>query len=294
MFCTRTTILLAAIALATPAAAQLPRTQVQRNSSNPSASSSASANRWLRQLANDLDHLQEDLLFERGKFPQGLQEQIDQVAQAVAHFQTVQAQRGDPAHLQRDFQEMDEQIHELVNNLEKTGDSWLRRQASRIRYSDEQLHYALRPQTAPPGASPRELLVRQAHLLETTARDLRELAARVNRRDGSLDEAIREFDEHAEHFHGVVEKGADAEHLRKDFQDVDDAWHQVVELLNRSSYIYYLRSAAQDVNRVHNQVHELVSGHHDPVVETPAVPPQRRRPAIQFEIPGIGRFQIPQ
>lgn len=184
MYCTRTTILLAVIALATPAAAQLPRTQPQRNSSNRSASSSSSANRWVRQLANDLDHLQEDLFFERGKYPQGLQEQIDQVAQAVAHFETVQAQRGDPAHLQRDFQEMDEQIHELVNNLEKTGDSWLRRQASRIRYSDEQLHYALQPKTAPPGASPRELLARQAHLLETTSRDLRELAARVNRRAG--------------------------------------------------------------------------------------------------------------
>lgn len=293
MFCTRTTILLAVIAMATPADAQLTRTQPQRNSSNRSASSSASANRWVRQLANDLDHLQEDLFFERGKYPQGLQEQIDQVAQAVAHFQTVQAQSGDPAHLQQDFQEMDEQIHELVSQLEKTGDSWVRRQASRIRYSDEQLHYALQPQSTPPGASPRELLARQAHLLETTARDLRELAARVNRNDGSLDEAIREFAKQAEHFHGVVEKGADAEHLRRDFQEVDNAWHQVVELLNRSSYIYYLRSAAQDVNRVHNQVHELAGRDHAPLVDTPAVP-QLRRPAIQFEIPGIGRFQIPQ
>ena len=283
------------IALVTPATAQLPRTQPQPNSSTPSATSSASANRWVQQLANDLDHLQEDLFFERGKFPQGLQKQIDQVAQAVAHFQTVQAQRGDPAHLQQDFQEMDEQIHELVNQLEKTGDSWLRRQASRIRYSDEQLHYSLQPKSSPPSASPRELLARQAHLLETTARDLRELAARVNRNDGSLDEAVREFAEQAEHFHGVVEKGADAEHLRRDFQEVDNAWHQVVELLNRSSYIYYLRSAAQDVNRVHNQVHELVSLDHNPVVDAPAVPPQQlRRPAIQFEIPGVGRFQIPQ
>ena len=189
---------------------------------------------------------------------------------------------------------MDEQIHELVNQLEKTGDSWLRRQASRIRYSDEQLHYSLQPKSSAPGVSPRDLLARQAHLLETTARDLRELAARVNRNDGSLDEAVREFAEQAEHFHGVVEKGADAEHLRKDFQEVDNAWHQVVELINRSSYVYYLRSAAQDVNRVHNQVHELVSPDHNPVVNTPAIPPQVRRPAIQFQIPGIGRFQIPQ
>ena len=294
-----TTILLTApvVAQQRPVAPARPEARDRPNRS----SENRSAERWLQQLVNDLDHLQDDLYYERGTYPQGLMEQVDQVSYAVAHFQQMLGKTNDQKHLQRDFQEMDEAIHKLVRSLDGAGDSWLRRQASRIRYSDEQLHYSLQRKLEDPRAPSRELLARQAHLLENEAHVFEELAERVNRQDRRLREAIDEFVADAEHFHEVVEKGADSKHVHKDFDKLDESWHGVVQRLNSSSYIYYLRNAAQNVNRVHNQIHEMVAGGHQHGHEhvaaektVPVNPPPARRPAIQFEIPGVGRFQIPQ
>lgn len=260
------------------------------------ASSAPSVGRWVRQLASELEHLQEDLFFERGRYPRGLKEQVEQVSLMVAHFQRVQQRSNDRDHLRRDFRQMDRSVHELVRTLEGSDDLWLRRQASRIRYADEQLHFAMQRQGDGSRDGGRELLVRQAHLLDSLARDLERLHDRVNRRGRGLSDAIHEFAQQADHFHKVVEEGASRDNLREDFQRLDAAWHRLVERLNRSSYSYYLRSVARDIDRVHNQISELVGGGHPLVAERPTAPsePPRRRPAIEFEIPGIGRFQIPQ
>lgn len=282
-------VVLIALTIASPAVGQ-PRQELRAGTSAPSAG------RWIRQLASELDHLQEDLFFERGSYPRGLSEQVEQLSLSVAHFQRVQQQSNDQAHLRRDFQEMDRRVHELVRTLDGSNDPWLRRQASRIRYADEQLHYALERRLDRSRGGAREVLARQAHLLEGLAKDLEQLHDRLNRRSRRLDDAIDEFAHQAEHFHEVVEDGAGRDHLRRDFQQLDAAWHRVVEGLNRSSYSYYLRSVARDIDRVHNQINELVGGGHPAVAERPVAPnePPRRRPAIEFEIPGVGRFQIPQ
>jgi signal transduction histidine kinase len=281
-----------------PALAQPPRPAGEDGDRSPSKSN---AERWLRQLANDLDHLEEDLYYERGNYPEGLRDRIDQVARSVAHFQHVFRQSDNNSHVRKDFQEMDKQVHELVKVLNQSNDSWLRRQASRLTYADEQLHYNLPDRVENQPGNRRELLARQAHLLETEARDLAAIIERVVRRDQRLREEINTFVEHVDHFHRVVEGGAQGDHVRDDFRKVDKAWHQVVERVNGSSYAYYLRNAAQNVNRVHNQIEDLLNtGHEEAQKETPPPakpvpsPPPRRRPAIEFEIPGIGRFQIPQ
>lgn len=269
------------------------------------SSSTRSVDRWVRQLESELDHLQEDLYYERGNYPAGLEDQVDQASRAVAHFRQVVRRSSDPQHLMRDFEEMDRQIHQLVDRLNQSGDSWLRRQASRIRYPDEQLHYALRTASADTRSPSRELLSRHAHVLESEARNLQELVERIGRRDDRMRDAVRDFAEEAEHFHEVVEQGADVQHLSDDFRDVDDAWHRVVDHVNRSAYGLYLRRTAQNVNRVHNQIHGMLSDGHDhrQQVQEPRqqvreprqrVEPRRERPGIEFEIPGVGRFRIPR
>jgi hypothetical protein len=285
----RAAVVFIGLVIAPPAFGQ-PRQELRAGTSAPSVG------RWIRQLASELDHLQEDLFFERGSYPAGLSEQVEQLSLMVAHFQRVQQQSNDQGHLRRDFQEMDRRVHDLVRTLDGSNDPWLRRQASRIRYADEQLHYALERRLDRPRRDAREVLARQAHLLDGLARDLEQLHDRVDRRSTRLDEAIHEFADHADHFHEVVEEGAGRDHLRRDFEQLDAAWHRVVEGLNRSSYGYYLRSVARDIDRVHNQINELVGGGPASVAERPAAPnqPPQRRPAIEFEIPGVGRFQIPQ
>ena len=260
------------------------------------------AERWVRQLENELDHLQEDLYYERGSYPSGLSEQVEELSRVVAHFGEMLRRQPDRQHLMRDFQEMDRQVHRLTDRLDQSGDPWLRRQAARIRYPDEQLHYALRTGSADPRTPSRELLARHAHVLASEARNLENLVDRVVRRDDRFEDAVDSFAEQAEHFHETVEQGADIDHLRDDFRDVDEQWHRVVEHINRSAYGLYLRRNAQNVNRVHNQVHDLLTGGHEPhqrvdpdrAVPRQRVEPRRERPTIEFEVPGVGRFRIPR
>lgn len=295
---TRTVVTLLTLALALPASA------VQPPPPGPAGRDGGlrSANRWVQQLENELDHLQEDLYYERGNYPSGLSEQVEETSRAVAHFGQMLRRQSDRQHLMRDFQEMDRQVHRLTDRLNQSGDQWLRRQAARIRYPDEQLHYALQTISADPRTPSRELLARHAHVLESEAKSLEELVDRIGRRDDRLRDAVDDFAEEAEHFHETVEKGADIDHLRDDFRDVDEAWHRVVEYINRSAYGLYLRRNAQNVNRVHNQMHDLLTAGHEPhqrverdrVAPEQRVEPRRERPAIEFEIPGVGRFQIPR
>lgn len=263
------------------------------------------AEQWARQLENELDHLEEDLHYERGPYPQGMAELIDQTSRAVARFRQVLRRHEHPERLMREFQEMDQQVHRLVGRLEASNDGWLRRQAARIRYPDEQLHFALRRLEGNQQDAHRELIARHAHLLEREARSLQDLVGRVARRDDDLQRAIGDFAEAAAHFHQTAERDADPAHLNKDFRDIDETWGRVVERINRSPYGLYLRRNAQNVNQVHNQLYELLTAAPGPppqvappVVPPPQRPPQppphRPRPTIDIEIPGLGRFSIPR
>lgn len=260
-----------------------------------------SAEQWVRQLENELDHLEEDLYYGRGRYPAGLAEQVQQASLVVAHFRQVLRRNPGQQHLMRDFQRMDQEVHRLVNLLEQSGDSWLRRQASRIRYPDEQLHYVLQTMLVEQPAAD-VLLARHAHLMEREARNLQEMIARVVHPNDPIRAAVGEFVEYAEHFHQVVERGADSRHVIDDFNEVDESWRVVVDQINRSQYGLYLRRNAQNVNRIQNQIHAILTSAQPPaqqVAPPPAAPPQqpapqRDRPAIEFEIPGIGRFRIPR
>ncbi|MCL4191583.1 MAG: hypothetical protein KJZ87_07540, partial [Thermoguttaceae bacterium] len=249
--------------------------------------------RWANQLANELDHLQEDLYYERGNNMPTLTREADEASRAVAHFLEVVSRGADQQHLMRDFQEMDGRVHQLVNRLHQSRDNWLIRQAARIQYADEQLHYALRirPDGGPTGEY-REVLARHAHLLESEARQLEQLVQRIERRDGhgaNLSQAVRDFASEAEHFHEVVEKGADRKHLVDDFQNVDQAWRRAASQVNSSPYGLYLRRVAHRTNQVHNQIVDLLNQGEPRDQQRPHT---ADRPRIEYEIPGIGRFQI--
>jgi hypothetical protein len=264
-----------------------------------------SAEQWVRQLENELDHLDEDIYYERGTYPAGLAEQIDRASRAAARFRQVLRRNVAHQQLMRDFNEMDQAVHQLVNSLERSGDPWLRRQASRIRYPDEQLHFVLQRMAADQQPGSQELLARQAHLLDSEARTLQDLIERAAHRNDPLRAAARDFAVSAEQFHRVVQRGAGLQRVYNEFQSVDQRWQEVVDQINRSPYGLYLRRSAQNVNRVQNQIHDLLAAAMTPPpqqVEPPQQPipppqqvvPQRPRPAIEVDIPGLGRFRIPR
>ena len=96
-------------------------------------------------------------------------------------------------------------------------------------------------------------------------------------------------------FYEDVREKDDLNRLRKDFEEVDDMWNKVVSRLNRSTQGYYVRQLANDVNRVHNQIHALVNAR----TEEPHQFQHRRvlrqdRPVIRLELPGVGAIQFPR
>jgi hypothetical protein len=246
---------------------------------------------WTDRLAYEIDHLQEDLHYER--VPRNLIRQVDRAARAVAHFQEVLRSTTDAEHLARDFREMDRQVHQLTEELTQSGDSWLVRQSSRIRYADEQLHYLVRGGTiSDPGHDAPELLARHAQVLDGQARQLVRLVERSGYAggNGELTRALHQFVDQAEQFHRAVHQGERGRRLANDFQNLDRTWHWIVDQLNRSEHEFSVLRTAQRVNRVHNQLHDMVIGgehrHAGPEERT------ARRPQLEFEIPGIGRFQL--
>lgn len=265
---------------------------------------SATIERWTDHLVGELEHLQEDIDLEReGDDLRGLEAHVEEALTTAVHFQRVLDRDAGREHLLRDFRRVDNTVHKLVERLSSYRQSWLRRAASRIEYADQQLHYLLGASNASGPDGFRELVARHAHVLEAESRQLEQVAQRErNRRrlDGSLERAIHSFADEAEHFHESVERGADSEHLRNDFAELDRSWHRVVNQINDSPYGVYLRMNAQRVNAVHNQLHEIVTGarHRDAAPEATGYRPgeldrQRREPArIQLDIPGLGRLRF--
>jgi len=257
-------------------------------------------------LANELEHLQEDFQYERGEQNRPLSRHIEDTLQSAVHFQRVLERGGDREHRIRDFRELDRQVHELLSRLSSRNDAWVRRSAARIRYADEQLHYLLTSRDGRPDKVDRELLARLARVLDEESEQLAQSARAFTFRGfrgNDLQPRLVEFAKQAEHFRTSIERDAERDHLRKDFAVLDDQWRNIVQDINNSGYGIYLRRRAQRVNEVQNQLHDLLAARtdrHAPTRVDPAAPPRppvqqreaERRPNIEFEIPGLGRFQL--
>lgn len=245
---------------------------------------------WAERLADELDHLHEDLYYER--VDSGLRADAERAQEAVVHFQQVLRRNADRQHLLRDFRTMDREVHRLIDQAQSSRASWIRRSAARIEYADQQLHYHLRAPDADDGETRRELVARHAHVLEREGRQLEQYAQllRRQRRGEAVYEAVAKFADAAEHFHDVVERGADRTHVREDFDDVDHAWHEAVDQINQSEAGIWLRRSAQRVNSVHNQLHTVL---HGTAAGEPTRDARRReQPRLEFNIPGIGRIRL--
>lgn len=244
---------------------------------------------WIGRLADELDHLQEDLYFERST-DGALVEYVDRALEGAVHFQRAAQVTTNGDHLRRDFRELDRVVHELLDRAAAAQEPWLRRAISRIRYADQQIHYHLH-QGVPESdvEADHSVLARHARLLRNEIRELEQVADNLRvrtRRDVNLQASIEAVARDAEHFQNTAQRTTDLAHLQRDFQQLDEHWNDAIRQINRSPYGVYLRRHAQRVNRVHRQIQQLVAGN-------PPAPPDRNSPRVEFEIPGIGRFEIP-
>lgn len=264
--------------------------------------------RWTRALGDELEHLQEELQFDRPRDAGRWDGHLESALRAVFRLERSR-ERGDRERMVRDFQAMDQAVHELLDLLAASTSPRVRRAAARIHYADEQLHYRLAPRRGARGAEARETIARHAHVLEEESRQLQRAAEYDRSRPGrgrGPHRDIQRYADSAEHFHEVIEEGADMAHIRRDFTEMDRSWQSIVQQLNREESSIYLRRTAQRVNEVHNQLFEMLAddGPQHRIGPPPVTPGKGRpgpepprdrrieRPQVEFEIPGFGRFQL--
>ena len=130
-----------------------------------------------------------------------------------------------------------------------------------MRYAHDQLHRVI---SAGDGTAARsgEVIARQAHALDRESQYFAQLANRVlsnqpiNQR---LQNAIQNFAGTAHHFHEAVEKTNNPQHLSEDFSDLQQAWQQVVQLLNSSRQSAYLYRQALRVSQTYNELNRRIA-----------------------------------
>lgn len=236
-------------------------------------------------LSSEVEHLQEDIRIElRGRQARRLHGEADATLSRVIHFQRAVTRNADRRHIYRDFNEMDRHLHRFLETLRASAEGGaLQRGISRVSYADQQLHFAVFGGDDAPQRQ-QEAIARQAHALENESREFARIAEYIlqNSRGGDdLRDAIDEYADEAEHFHESYERGADPDHVVRDFRSLQESWQQVVEQLNQSRYGGYLRRRAERVNVIHENLHRLL--------RLDSSPPRIR---YRFELSPDFRFEI--
>lgn len=206
-------------------------------------------------LVQELEYALHDITNESRQRPQ-LYQQGDLALREAIHFRNSLQPSSGRQNLYRDFQRLDQNVHELLDRLRASNDASLERSASRIGYADAQLHHALSYGDNSDERG-RDLLIRQARMLEQEARQFAQIARQVLvNRDRPLLNDIGRFVDEANHLNETLNKGAPRQHVVRDFSMLDETWHRIVPGLRNSSA--YLLRQADRVNAVHNQLHQLL------------------------------------
>jgi hypothetical protein len=231
------------------------RAALQRGPSPYQGNQLSTVSQWTDRVISELEHLQDDIAHDlRGKDARQLYQRTDQVLSSAMHFQRTVEDGRDRAHIYRDFQSFDQQLHELFHALEHSQTPGMQRHLSRIHFADDQLHRAI--SVGDPSDERRgEVIARQAHALDREAQQLDELAARLHEgRNERLHHAIHDFAEKAAHFHQTVENDKDRQHRNLDFAEIQQSWSNVVQLLNSSDQSAYLYRQARRVEESYNEL----------------------------------------
>jgi hypothetical protein len=166
--------------------------------------------------------------------------------------------------LAKAFDQMDQQLHELLRAVEALGEEqrYLQRAAGRVRTLDRQLHYQLFAGESGKDRA-RQVLEGQTSALAAEAKELERTAqyALLGRpgRD-PLAGDLRKLTEAAESLRASAAGGGDPQSLQRDFKVLNEIWARVTNRLKDltpGENVYLLRSAGQ-VDRLLDRLHRLL------------------------------------
>jgi len=213
------------------------------------------------QLAFDLNNLQDELSFQKEV---ALYRQADLTLARVAHFQEALKFGVSRANLQKSYDDMDKQLHELTAVLQKAkrADRSLQRALDRVLSADIDLHYALAEGDQAPEQT-KKVLARQAEGLVLACQELERaahFAMSATPQENTLEAQVRKLGQAARLLQEGLGTNQSDDQLRKAFQPVNATWEQVelaLRSLSPQANVYLLRSAGR-VDRLLDHLHRML------------------------------------
>ena len=224
----------------------------------------ASIQEATRDLAREVEFLQDIVAEQSGKKGQTLYRQADAMLADIVDFQKSLKPESTRERLYKSFDELDGKLHKILKAVQALGPEQrlLQRSAARVSAADEHLHFALSAQDGSEGRA-KQVLERQTRALVTAARQVDNMAeyslGTVQGR-GVLVGDLHKLAEAAEHFQKELASQTDRAHLRKEFAAVNQAWARAIrglKALKAGDNMRLLRAVDQ-LDRLHERLYRLL------------------------------------
>jgi exonuclease VII large subunit len=217
-----------------------------------------------RELAREVEFLQDLLVELSNKEERTLYLQADNVLSAIEDFQKSLKPETSRKRVQEAFEPLDGKVHKLLKALQDAGPEHrvLQRSAARVGAADDQLHFEL---FAPGGAEGKAdgIVERQVQALVMAARRLdktAEYTLGTTPGKGVLVGDLHKLAQAVEEFQKNLASETDRSQLRKKFAALNQAWEKAVRGmrdLRASQHIHLIRAAGQ-FDRLHERLHRLL------------------------------------
>ena len=224
----------------------------------------ASVQEATRDLAREVEYLQDVFVELRGTKERPLYGQADALLAGIEDFQKSLKPEASRERLEKAFESLDGKVHKFLKAVQDLGpeDRVLQRSAARVGIADEQLHFALFAPGALEGKA-NQILERQIRALVIAAQQLdktAEYTLGTIQGKGVLVRDLHKLVEAAEQFQKKLASETDRPKLRKDFAALNQAWERAtrgIAELKLSENSHLLRSAGQ-LDRAHERLYRLL------------------------------------
>lgn len=207
-------------------------------------------------VTNELDRVQEDITEElSGAEQKQLYQQADQLLSTILLMRGQVTSQLTRNQLHEKFEGMDSRIHDFLEALKAIDNRSLNRAATRLWHADLELHFQIHHDSP---EHKMKVLEQQMRAYALTARRLRDAASVLL--TGPTAKSIQELTREAQQFDQLAARDATLEEIQNQFQKVNQAWAEVVnlvKLLPPRENVHLLRAGVQ-LDQVHERLFLLL------------------------------------
>lgn len=214
----------------------------------------------MNEFSGELGHLVEDMQIDLRNDPESrhLIQDGAKVLDEARHLTEALRPGADPQHILRDFEEFDAAWHHLADQLRQGNLArHIARGVAQVDRADQAIHELLGSSAGLDRAEIGRLAGDWARAARHLLTDIEFELRRTRGYDHVAGEA-RQFVDQTRHFTDSVRPNVDDEHLLRDFQQCDGAWHQLRGRLAEMPRTSYVFRSTQRVERIDESLHQLL------------------------------------